>query len=164
KGSEGSTLIERFDRHALALASEDRVRLGSQEITNLFRHHAVGRIQRTQGVGYHALLGWTNWVGRLCGSGVNGRRGRLTRKRCRSRRCRRSPPGQRRARRDCGRVTPFCEDVEEGSKNHGKSKSHARQDAVATRAVHTAQVSTSSPATSRISEAGAICVSDARLQ
>jgi hypothetical protein len=32
---------------------------------------------------------------------------------------------------------------------------HARQDAVATRALHTAQVSTSSPATSRISEAGA---------
>src|SRR5262249_5479449 len=61
-------------------------------------------------------------------------------------------------------VTPFYEDIEKGSKNHGKSKSHARQDAVATRAVHTAQVSTSSPDTSRISEAGAICVSDARLQ
>src|SRR5262249_40174913 len=106
----------------------------------------VGRIEGREGVGYHAVLGWTNWVGRLCGSGVNGRRGRLTRRRCRSRRCfRRSLPGRRRARRDCGQVTPFYEDIEKGSKNHGKSKSHARQDAVATRAVHTAQVSTSSP-------------------
>ena len=59
-------------------------------------------------------------------------------------------PGRRRARRDCGQVIPFCEDIEEGSQNHGDS--HARQDAVATRALHTAQVSTSIPATSRISK------------
>ena len=44
KGSEGSTQIEGFDRHALVLAGENRVRLGGQEITNLFRHHAVSRI------------------------------------------------------------------------------------------------------------------------
>ena len=47
---------------------------------------------------------------------------------------------------------PLCEDTEEGSQNHGDS--HARQDPVATRALHTAQVSTSSPTTKRISEAG----------
>src|SRR5215831_14335545 len=44
KGSEGSSLIEGFDRHSLALAGENRVRLGGQEITNLFRHRAVGGI------------------------------------------------------------------------------------------------------------------------
>ena len=71
---------------------------------------------------------------------------------------RRSLPDRRRARRGCIRVTPFCEGIEKGRKNHGKS--HARQDAVVTRAVHAAQVSTLSPATSRISEA----VSDARIQ
>src|SRR6476659_65510 len=44
KGSESSILIEGFDRHALTLAGEDRIRLGGQEVTNLFRHRAVGGI------------------------------------------------------------------------------------------------------------------------
>jgi hypothetical protein len=44
------------------------------------------------------------------------------------------------------------EDTEEGNQGHGDS--HARQDPVEARALHTAQVSTSIPATSRISEAG----------
>ena len=63
------------------------------------------------------------------------------------------PPiaSRRGARRDCRQVTPL-EDTEEGNQGHGDS--HARQDPVEARALHTAQVSTSIPATSRISEAG----------
>jgi hypothetical protein len=44
KGSEGSTLIEGFDRLTITLAGENRIRLGGQEVTNLFRHHAIGGI------------------------------------------------------------------------------------------------------------------------
>jgi hypothetical protein len=44
KGSEASILIEGFDRLTLTLAGENRIRLGGQEVTNLFRHHAVGGI------------------------------------------------------------------------------------------------------------------------
>ena len=50
--------------------------------------------------------------------------------------------------------SPLAKTLKRAAENHGDS--HARQDAVATRAVHTAQASTSNPATSRIKPSPAL--------
>src|SRR6476660_8244036 len=44
KGSEGSILIEGFDRLTLTLAGENRIRLGGQKVTDLFRYDAISGI------------------------------------------------------------------------------------------------------------------------
>src|SRR5262249_51146145 len=108
------SLIERLDRRALSLVGENRVGLGREQVANLFRHRAVGGIERGQRIRRRRLLARDGGIGRWRGDrGVVGRRRSLARcggapppaaPRPRSPRCRpaRAPapvaPGRGRAR------------------------------------------------------------------
>ena len=89
QGGEVATLIERLDGRALSLASENRIALGCQQVANLFRHRAVGGIERGQRIGCRCLLAHDGGIGRRRGDrGVFGPRRSLAR--CSGRRTRRS--------------------------------------------------------------------------
>src|SRR5262249_15662089 len=96
QGGEVASLIERLDRRALSLVGENRVGLGREQVANLFRHRAVGGIERGQRIRRRRLL--------ARGGGI-GRRRRDPRLLCRPPRpppFRRRPPPPRRRRGGLG--------------------------------------------------------------
>src|SRR5262249_4746434 len=98
QGGEVASLIERLDRRALSLVGENRVGLGREQVANLFRHRAVGGIERGQWIRRRRLLARDGGIGRRRGDrGVVGRRRSLAR--CSRRRTprRRRPPRARAA-------------------------------------------------------------------
>src|SRR5262249_7341930 len=64
QGGEVAILVERLDRRVFSIASENRVVLGREQVANLFRHSAVGGIERRQRIGRRRLLGRDGGVGR----------------------------------------------------------------------------------------------------
>src|SRR5262249_46430760 len=140
-GGEVAILVECLGGCVFSLASENRVVLGREQIANLFRHRAVGGIERRQRIGRRRLLARDGGIGRRRGGrGVFGRGRSLAR--CSGRRTRRRGSFARRprgcARRRCsfacrGRSRRACVLRRGGGarqRRQDQSQSRARQNAL----------------------------------